>query len=468
MSRISSIQSLSSGQLSALRRIQELNVAIQQNTTRLATLKRINSSKDDPAGMIQSTLLENQISAAEAASNSVTRANAMLSTADAAMSEITSQLQQARSLALEVAGGTLSSAEIAANQVELDSILRGIDTLSRTEFNGKRLLDGSSGFRAIGVDSSEIVDVDVLDKQTSSDVAIDINVTSLATQATDTYSGGALAADTTLIVEGSRGVTTISLSSGATLDDIADAFNAVSHLTGITAAVDGSDVDLTSSEYGSDAMIEIEATQGTFATTSGGSTTGTDAEATINGVAYTGDGTTFSINTETVAAVIEVDPTASGSLSSFTITGEGLEFTIGTSLTSTVRTGLPALTMSSLGGVSGKLSSLLTGGANSLTSGNTTQALDVIDDAISDVTRAQSLVGSFQRFTLDSASSILSSTITNLSDALSAEQDTDVALETALLQNNQFMLQTASNVLAITSMRNDDVLTLLRTTMARL
>jgi flagellin len=62
MSRIGSI---GSDQLRALRRISELSQAITQNTTRLSTLRRINSAKDDPAGLIRATLLETELTAAE-------------------------------------------------------------------------------------------------------------------------------------------------------------------------------------------------------------------------------------------------------------------------------------------------------------------------------------------------------------------------------------------------------------------
>src|SRR5690606_21736352 len=57
MGRIGGIGSLSSGQLSALFRIRQIGAAIEQNTQRLSTLKRINSAKDDPAGLISATLL---------------------------------------------------------------------------------------------------------------------------------------------------------------------------------------------------------------------------------------------------------------------------------------------------------------------------------------------------------------------------------------------------------------------------
>jgi hypothetical protein len=95
-------------------------------------------------------------------------------------------------------------------------ILRGIDALAETEFSGERLLDGTSSYHTVVVDSSKILDVDILDKRASGNVTVSINVTQQATQAADTYSGGTLGAATTLLVTGEYGSATISLASGST------------------------------------------------------------------------------------------------------------------------------------------------------------------------------------------------------------------------------------------------------------
>ena len=61
MIRGSSVIGLSSEQLGVLNRLRELSDAIAQNTKRLTTLKRINSAKDDPAGLVQASLLERDL-----------------------------------------------------------------------------------------------------------------------------------------------------------------------------------------------------------------------------------------------------------------------------------------------------------------------------------------------------------------------------------------------------------------------
>ncbi|MCH7987739.1 MAG: flagellin [Planctomycetes bacterium] len=463
MTRIGSLSSLGTDQLRAIRRITEIGKAISQNQLRLSTLKRINSAKDDPSGLVAASRLEQELTAAETASKSVTRASAILSTADSAIGEIVSQLQQARTLALAAAGGTLSSDEVAANQVQIEAIIRQVDQLAQTSFGGRRLLDGSSGFRVSGADASTTLDVDVLDKQTVDDVTITITVDSTATQAANSYTSGALSSDTTLIITGPDGTTTLSLSNGDDTQDVTDAFNAITHLTGITATrIDANQIDFTTVDYGSAASIAIDVTAGSFALTTSGTVTGTDAVATINGNSVTGNGSTFNINTDNVSLVVELDPTASGTITPFTVSGEGLAFNIGVSPSSMARIGLPNLRTTSLGGITGKLSSILTGGANTLTGGNSTEALQIIDDAISDATRSQAIVGGFQKFTLDSASRVLDSQISNISSTLSLIQDVDVATESALLSRNLLLLQSTFESLSISNLRNQSVLSLLR------
>jgi len=468
MTRIGGIGSLATSQLKALNRLQQLGKAIAENQVRLTTLKRINSAKDDPSGLVAVSHLEQQLVAAQAASEGVTRAHSILGTADKAASEIVSQLQSARSLVLQAAGGTLSSSEVAANQIEVDTILKSINSLAQTEFGGQQLLTGASGYLVSGTDNTTTLDVDVLSKSSSGDVTVDINVTTTATQATNDYQNGALGSDTTLIVTGSTGATTISLSSGATTDDITAAFNAVTHLTGISATkVDANEVDFASVEYGTDESITVEATQGTFALTTSGTTTGTDAIATINGQSYTGSGSKFNVNTSDLALVVELSPTASGNLSQFNISGKGLNFVIGSSASATASVGLPNLLTSSLGGVTGSLISIGSGGANSLVGGKSTEALQILDDAIADATRGQAVIGSFQKYTLDPSKRVLTSTIENISSSLSIIRDTDVALETAKLANNRLLQQTTFEVLSISSFRSESVLGLLKSTAAR-
>ncbi len=463
MTRIGSINSIGTDQLKAIRRIQELGRAISQNQERLATLKRINSAKDDPAGLIQASLLEMDISAAESASKSISRANSILSTADQASEEILTQLQNIRTQIFAAAGDTAGASEKAAAQLEIDTSIRAINSLAQTQFAGKQLLTGASGFNATGFNTSTTLDVDVLHKASADDVTVNINVTSTATQASNSYTGGALVDDVTLIVAGPDGSTTVSLASGSTTQDITDAINDVTYLTGVTATrIDANQVDFKSVDYGSRAEMTITTTEGTFSTTTAGTTTGTDAVATINGQSVTGDGSTFNYNSDSLSLIVKLSPTASGAITPFTVTGEGLNVVIGSSPGALARVGIPNMLASSLGGVTGRLTDIQSGGDFTVTAGKIAEALQIVDDAIDDVTRGRAVIGSFQKYTLDSSSRVIESSIENMTSALSAIRDTDVATESALLTNNQLLQQTAFQALAISSLRHQDVLSLLK------
>ena len=453
----------STDQLRALQQLQELGKAISENNKRLSTLKRINSAKDDPKGLVHASELQQDITAADAAADAIGLARAQMNTADSAAAEVIAQLNAARTLALDAASGSLSHADVVANQIEVDHILNSINETAKVSFGDKRMLDGSASYRATGVDNSKIKDVDILGKASDDAVTLSINVTSTAQQATDSYTGGTLMSDTTIQITGPEGAAAVTMSSGSTTTDIATAINAATYLTGINATmVDGTQVDFATNDYGSDASISIVATEGTFATTAGTTVTGTDAEATINGQTVTADGTTLSYSTADVSVVIELDPTASGSIAPITISGDGLKFVIGMASYDTHRLGMPNLTTTSLGGSTGNLDAIRSGGQFSLSSGNATYAINIIDEALDEAIRGQAVIGSFQTYTLDSASRMMSSMIENLSSALSAIEDTDYALESAKLANNLLLRESTLSALAIANSQDQAVLGLLQ------
>ncbi|HUQ72157.1 MAG TPA: flagellin, partial [Planctomycetaceae bacterium] len=402
MSRIGAVGRLTAGHLQVLRSLNAATDAMAASTHRLATLKQINSAADNPSGLVFASRLQSQLDAMTAASNNVTRAQSLMGTADAAASDIVSKLTDARVLALEVAGGGLSAQDIADKQAELDAILTSIDRSARAEFNGTRLLDGTSGYRLSGVDTSDIRDVDVHGKTTTDDVTVSVNVTTTALHGAKSYAGGALGADATLEVDGPEGTAVIELSNGATTYDIEDAFNAVSYLTGVTATrIDATTVNFATVEYGSDAEFTITPTAGTFATA--GTGTGRDAIATINGTSVTADGTVFAVVTGPVSLTLDIDPAASGAITDFTVKGSGLQFQLSANASDVSRIGLANMTTSALGGSTGRLSSLASGQANALTEGNALTAIEIIDEAFAEATAAQVRIGSYEAYTLDSA-----------------------------------------------------------------
>jgi flagellin-like hook-associated protein FlgL len=459
---------LDPSQLSAITRYRELGSEIAKNNQRISTMRRINSAADDPSGMVSAAVLKQEMDGLESLVGSLRRGSSRLEAASSTAGEIISQLQAARAIAVEVAGGALSATEVAGKQSELDSILRGIDTLAGTEFEGKRLLDGSSGFRTTGVNGSQFASIQVLDRQTTSDVAFNVNVTAAATRATNSYSGGTLGGASTVTVSGPDGETTIALAAGADTTAITAAFNAATHLTGVQAVrVDATNINFNTVDYGTAAKLNIQVNSGTFALGTPGETAGTDAVATINGQSVTGKGTTFTVNSQNTAVAITTAATATGTLSAFTVSGTGTEYVLNASATSKARLGLPDLNVANLNGVNGTLSSVQSGGSNNLTA-NAANAVKVIDDAINLAATATSMIGAFQKYTLGSSQTVAIKTNEFLGKSYNDVAGTDVAIESALLANNQLLQQATLQSLQIFAQQNESVIALLRSTALRL
>ncbi len=136
---------LNSSSLLLAQRVLQVNSFNQANSLhKLATGLRINTGKDDPAGLITSENLRSMLKALEAETRAAQRAEDVISVADGALGEVSSLLHDAQSLVVRNANTAgLSAAEREANQMELNSILSTVDRLSgSTTFNGEKLLNG--------------------------------------------------------------------------------------------------------------------------------------------------------------------------------------------------------------------------------------------------------------------------------------------------------------------------------------
>jgi flagellin-like hook-associated protein FlgL len=263
-------------------------------------------------------------------------------------------------------------------------------------------------------------------------------------------------------VTGPSGSAVVSLSNGATTDAIATAFNSVTYLTGVAATkVNGTTVNFNTTNYGSAAKFSIAATSGTFNTTTSGTVAGTDAHATINGQAVTGSGSVFTVTTNQTTLQIAVNPAVSGALQSFTVSGNGLQFVLGENSANSVRYGLPALNTAALGGISGTLTSVSSSGTNSLIGGNSTAALNIINNALNQAIIAQASLGGFQKYTLSAASSVATNTQLNVTSALNAVQGIDAATVSSQLANEQLLQQTTSTALQLFNTQQQNLVSIL-------
>lgn len=173
--------------LVAQNRLTRTNAELQTSLTRLSTGLRINNGKDDPAGLIASEALRSDITSINKALSNTQRANQIIATADSALGQVSSLLNDIRGLVTEAANaGALSDEEVSANQLQVDSSLEAINRIAQTTtFQGRRLLDGSLDFVSTIGSVSTVRDsrIDQANLGATGSVTVDVNISTAATQA---------------------------------------------------------------------------------------------------------------------------------------------------------------------------------------------------------------------------------------------------------------------------------------------
>ena len=112
---------------------------------RLSTGQRINSSRDDAAGLAISSRMTSQIRGLEAGVRNANDAISMLQTGDGALVEVTNMLQRMRELAIQASNGTTASADRDYLDAEYKNLASEIDRIAdNTQWNGRAILDGTA------------------------------------------------------------------------------------------------------------------------------------------------------------------------------------------------------------------------------------------------------------------------------------------------------------------------------------
>jgi len=189
---------------------------------------------------------------------------------------------------------------------------------------------------------------------------------------------------------------------------------------------------------------------------------GTDIVATVNGIAATGKGNSLYVNTATLDLTLAVTEGSSTDVN-FSISGGGALFQLGPDVVSNqqARIGITSVNTAKLGGVSGKLFQLGSGGTASLVE-DTNTAGKIVEEAINQITSLRGRLGAFQRTTLETNKQALNDTLVNLTEAESQIRDSDFAEETAALTRAQILVQSGTVVLQISNQNPQNVLSLLQ------
>lgn len=476
--------------LIAQHNLSRTNTELATSLERLSTGLAINRGADNPAGLIISERLRNEIAGVSTAISNIERASNVLSTTEAALTEVSQLLTDIKGLTIEAANdGAFSDEEITANQLQIDSAVDSITRISNTaSFGGLKLLNGSLDYILSGVNTNNLVDVNVYNANlgTASSIPVNVEVINSAQSAQLFISGntagsaGALLSSVTFEVQGVTGVQVFSFVSGTTLSAVVFAVDAVSDATGVTAAlVDAtnqtSGLTLTSTSFGSDAFVAVRKLEdGDFLSTfdqQGGSSitrdTGQDVLALVNGSLALGDGTKLTMRSSTINVELTLSNAAAQTLAThqFSVVGGGASFQIGPGVNSSqqISFGIQSVAASHLGNQTlGFLSSIVSGGANALTNDKAAEAAQIIDKATDEISVLRGRLGAFERNTLDTAARSQQIALENLTASESRIRDTDFAKETSELTRTQILQQAGISTLAIANSTTQSVLALLQ------
>ncbi len=487
------------------------NASLNESLTRLSTGLRINSGRDDPAGLIASETLRSSIRAITTAVDNANRADTIVAVAEGGLQEISSLLLGLENLIDQTSNEAgLTSAEISANQLQIDSILGSINRLAEaTAFGDKKLLNGNLTFTTSGVNTNEttgtalnqLSSVQVNSSKIASGAFRQINVTRLTastrasvsavlggTIATSTsVRNGTLGAATSVQIRGESGSELLSFASGTTAAAIVTAVNDRSALTGVQASAylgtlgtGTPTVSFSSTAYGTDALVSVSILENSGITA--GDAIGIDA-GTSAAIKKNGTNGTFTINgTNAVVQGLDASVRAgdlsldltlssdfagvatSASVATFEVTGGGARFSISPTvgLSGLEAIGINEVSTSQIGlSTSQSLATLGSGLANDLASKNFTTAQKVVRAAISTIASLRGRLGAFQKDTLQSTISSLKVANENVTAAESAIRDADFASETSKLTRAQILVNSSTTILQLANAQPQNALALL-------
>ena len=154
------------GSLNAQRNLASSQRTLNQSMQRLSSGLRINSAKDDAAGLAISDRMTSQIRGLNQAARNANDGISLAQTAEGAMQESTNMLQRMRELAIQSANDTNASADRVSLDGEFQNLLREVDRVAKTtSFNGKVLLSGAfktdGAIFQIGANANQTISVKI-------------------------------------------------------------------------------------------------------------------------------------------------------------------------------------------------------------------------------------------------------------------------------------------------------------------
>lgn len=455
--------------LTLLNILNSTSVTQENVLRRMATGNKINRGSDDPAGLLALTQVESELIAVKTGITNNQRTDAVLGVADNALTEVGNLIDEIQRLANETANDSaLTADEIAANQAQIDDALASIDRIvSSANFNGTKLLDGSLAINVSNNVTSKIGDIRVYSRRSgSTNTQLDVNLVTAAKTASGlNLMTAAFTSSGSFSVTGKLGTAIIEFTTTDTSATIISKINAAKNQTGVSAVAGG--VDLYSTEYGANAFVRTKLIEGPAGSVVELDDSGADAVVTVNGQQTAVDGRHVAYSGQGISMAFELLTNTTGTYS-LAVKGDsasgdsGATFNLGTSASTQATIGLAGVWAAQLGTASvGYLRSMASGGANSLIN-NPIQAATIAREAAKQVSTLQGRIGGFQKFQVRTAISSLQDSQEGLEALRGVINDVDYAVESAELNRQNVLLQSAMSLLGLANQQSSQVLSLLR------
>ncbi|EHL23277.1 flagellin domain-containing protein [Acidovorax sp. NO-1] len=466
-----------------------LNTSIQ----RLSSGLRINSAKDDAAGLAISERFTSQIRGLNQAARNANDGISLAQVTEGAMKSAGDILQRVRELAVQSANASNSASDRQALQQEVGQLVAELDRISQTtEFNGQKLLDGTFGTAQfqVGANANQTIIAATANLRTNT---YGNNQNTSANGAGAPTSGAAWGANSTtsgsVVINGSRGSATVNIAANQTAKTIADNINLVGATTGVNATARTETVVafVAAGSY----TLALRSDNGADQTVSFTLSAATGADGLSAGIASINEqssktGVTASLNAAGTAIVLtnatgndirvgDTTVTNAGDVSVTKLQADGtavtgtVTLTADTTADNSLTSGYVVLDSDKSFSTDVTTSNAFTDAGSSLqkvsdldvtTFKKATEALKTVDSALSFVSSERAKLGALQsRF--ETSIAALNITSENLSASRSRILDADFAAETANLSRAQILQQAGTAMVAQANQIPQGVLALL-------
>lgn len=476
--------------LTAQRNLNSSQSSLATSMERLSSGLRINSAKDDAAGLAISERMTSQIRGLNQAIRNANDGISFAQTAEGALSTTGDALQRIRELAVQSANDTNSTSDRASLQEEVAQLIAEVDRIANnTQFNGQNVLDGSVSnlLFQVGANANQTISVSGVDAKAST-LGANATITSTGTTLANSLAAGGYTTPSSVLVINGTTITTTSDGVSSTDADVsakavAAGINASSSTTGVSATANATTMNLGAITADADGItgagdLSINGVDISVAAILSGDSDSAlrdaiNAVSNQTGVTASLDASSNMILTASDGRNIALAADGGNDVNVFgeantDISGAEDEVVVGTITMDSdtaivVNTGL----LNTTHGMT------ITAGTVNITTTNSVTNLDIstqtgANDTITNVDRALDAVNSL-RSTFGATQTRFESTITNLSitsENLSAARsrirDADFAAETAAMTRSQILQQAGIAMVSQANAQPQSVLSLLQ------